>query len=587
MNKYLKNHTGSALLMAVAVLMLFTVLGFALLTLTTNGIKKNETRENIVQSKDLADKGIDFAINDIQKQLTDLISQPTIKVGKEKFKTELVRILSKPPLQCPLAGQSFPDTIGYKIPGSNDSYTKICIEKIEPVLTNNLPDEKNAYKRIVTFKSIGYVNGKEHITRTRVIMGTDSVPDQLRYAVSTNDEGNLYLHGGVEIRGDIKTDGHLILSERAHWISRSGSGTETANWEDSTFLRMVADSKSVSPKIIMKESGKNIYVVNSGASIDYFRHIENRVENRVEYLNSNRYTKYIPNQPNTATEIQNKLFSTKGLSIVSRNLEPDKVEIAEKITPLYTTKQYQKNYNSGLTITTTNHETSRFNPTDAIFIHGETSTRGTCKRSFLGFCLEYNYYQTLSKADFNINTDASSNSSNKDIKISGTYYVNGDMKIYKTNLKSNAILYVDGDVTISDSTLNGIDANSTIFIFATGDVSISNISVDQDTPSTIKGFFYSKQDMIMYGVGSNINLYGGLSAKRLILTAVRGKSSNSRYETGTAQKTINSSNGLPAKNSRLKITYDEELISQYTEFKRDEKDEAITSINPPEVLERY
>lgn len=586
MNKYLKNHTGSALLMAVAVLMLFTVLGFALLTMTTNGIKKNETRENIVQSKDLADKGIDFAINDIQKQLTDLISQPTVKVGKDRFKSELVRILSNSALQCPRAGQPFPDSIGYKIPGSNDSYTKICIENVEPVLTNGRPDEKNDYKRIVTFKSIGFVNAKEHITRTKVIMGTDSVPDQLRYAVSTNDEGNLYLHGGVEIRGDIKTDGHLILSEKAHWISRSGSGTETANWEDSTFLRMVADSKSVSPKIIMKESGKNIYVVNSGNTIDYFRHIENRVENRVEYLNSNRYTKYIPNQPNTATEIQNKLFSTKGLSIVTRNLEPDKVEITEKITPLYTTKQYTKNYNNGLTVNTTNHETSKYNPQDVIFIHGEESIRGSCKVQII-WCWEYNYYSVLSKANFNINTDATQNSTNKDIRLSGTYYVNGDVKIYKTNLKSNAILYVDGDVTISDSTLNGIDANSTIFIFATGDISISNISVDQDTPSTIKGFFYSKQDMIMYGVGSNINLYGGLSAKRLILTAVRGKSSNSNYESGKAQKTMNAATGLPAKNSRLKITYDEELISQYTEFKRDEKDEAITSINPPEVLERY
>lgn len=585
MNKYLKNHTGSALLMAVAVLMLFTVLGFTLLTLTTNGIKKNETRENIVQSKDLADKGVDFAISDLQKQLTDLISQPNVKVGKDKFKSELVRILSNPVLQCPLAGQSFSDTIGYKIPGSNNSYTKICIEKIDPVLTNNLPDEKNAYKRIVTFKSIGYVNGKEHITRTRVIMGTDSVPDQLRYAVSTNDEGNLYLHGGVEIKGDIKTDGHLILSERAHWISRSGS-TETANWEDSTFLRMVPDSKSVSPKIIMKESGKNIYVVNSGASIDYFRHIENRVENRVEYLNSNRYTKYIPNQPNTAGEIQNRLFSTRGLSIVSRNLEPDKVEIVEKITPLYTTKQYQKNYNNGLTVNNTNHDTSKYNPQDVIFIHGEESVRGSCKVQII-WCWEWNYSQVLSKANFNINTDATQNSTNKDIKLSGTYYVNGDLNIYKTNLKTNAILYVDGDVTISDSTLNGIDANSTIFIFATGDISISNISVDQNTPSTIKGFFYSKQNMIMYGVGSNINLYGGLSAKRLILTAVRGQSTNGRYETGAAQKTMNAATGLPAKNSRLKITYDEELITQYTEFKRDEKDEAITSINPPEVLDRY
>lgn len=586
MQKYLKNHTGSALLMAVAVLMLFTVLGFTLFTLTANGIKKNETRENIVQSKDLADKGIDFAVNDIQKQLTDLISHPTIKVGKEKFKTELVKILSKSALQCPLAGQPFPDSIGYKIQGNNSSYTRVCIEKVEPFLTNGMADEKNAYKRVVTFKSIGYVNGKEHITHTKVIIGTDAVPDQLRYAVSTNEGGNLYLHGGIEVRGDIKTDGHLILSERAHWISRSSNGTETANWEDSTFLRLVADSKSVNPKIIMKESGKYIYVAKPDTSIDYFKHIENRVENRTEYLNTSRYTKYIPNQPSTTSEIQNKLFSTKGLSIVSRNLEPDKVEITEKITPLYTTKQYKKNYNSGLMVNTTNHETSRFDPTDTIFIHGEESVQGSCKVYFI-WCWEWNYTKVLSKANFNINTDATQNSTNKDIKLSGTYYVNGDLKIYKTNLKSNAILYVNGDVTISDSTLNGIDANSTIFIFATGDISISNISVDHDTPSTIKGFFYSKQDMIMYGVGSNINLYGGLSAKRLILTAVRGKSSNNRYESGAMQKTINSATGLPSKNSRLKITYDEELISQYTEFKRDEKDEAITSINPPEILERY
>lgn len=56
---------------------------------------------------------------------------------------------------------------------------------IEPVLTNGIADEKNTYKRIVTFKSIGYVNEREHLTHTKVVIGTDAVPDQLRYAIST------------------------------------------------------------------------------------------------------------------------------------------------------------------------------------------------------------------------------------------------------------------------------------------------------------------------------------------------------------------------------------------------------------------
>jgi len=157
--------------------------------------------------------------------------------------------------------------------------------------------------------------------------------------------------------------------------------------------------------------------------------------------------------------------------------------------------------------------------------------------------------------------------------LSGTYFINGDFNVNNTKLHSDAMLYVNGNVTIKDSTLNGIDSNSTLFIFATGDISISNISVVSATPSMLKGFFYSKQNMIMYGVGSNINLYGGISARRTILTAVRGNSKNYTYESSKNQKETVITNGVevPKRNSRLKITYDENLISHYTSFKRDEK----------------
>lgn len=161
-----------------------------------------------------------------------------------------------------------------------------------------------------------------------------------------------------------------------------------------------------------------------------------------------------------------------------------------------------------------------------------------------------------------------------------------------TNLRTDALIYVDGNVTIRESTLNGIRENSTLIIFATGEINISNISVDRDTPSIIKGFFYTKSNMIMYGVGSHIQLQGGISANRLILTAVRGISKSNTFESGAAQALLYDHDrnpitpNVPQRNSRLTVIYDQNLISEYTDFMRDKEEEFITEINAPEIIER-
>ena len=43
----------------------------------------------------------------------------------------------------------------------------------------------------------------------------------------------------------------------------------------------------------------------------------------------------------------------------------------------------------------------------------------------------------------------------------------------------------------------------------------------------------------------------------------------------------------PLRNSRLKIIYDENLISQYASFLRDTNDELIKELNEPEIINRY
>ncbi|MER1999611.1 MAG: hypothetical protein ABS882_07535, partial [Lysinibacillus sp.] len=66
--------------------------------------------------------------------------------------------------------------------------------------------------------------------------------------------------------------------------------------------------------------------------------------------------------------------------------------------------------------------------------------------------------------------------------------------------------------------------NGTLFIFADGGITINNISVDSlpGKGSIINGYFYTNQDFLMYGVGSNTTITGGLSARNITYTALRG-----------------------------------------------------------------
>lgn len=553
MRKRLQNEKGYTLILTVAVIVIFTVLGLSLLTLTSSGIKKNELRQDTVQAQDLSDKGIKYAVNDIQLYLQNKIK------NNPMGKTDFYQLLENSIIpNCSNGG-------GITIPGEKQDQTKetkVCIDRVEMVSN----DEKDLYKRLVTFKSTGIVNGKTRITTSKVIIGTDAIPDQLRYALSTNDGGDLYLHGGVEIQGDVKTDGNLIITRNAHWI-RSILGISSTIWEKSVGPRLVKDTKSITPKIIMRESGKNIYTVDEASNYD--DHISNPTDKKgIYYLDKPPYTKLSPLDTNTTNNLKNNyLFNTPNLDIVTKSLPADQIDVLAKI--------QEKNvgivdyYFEDLTIS--KKPTENFSRSDTVLVGKK------CRQEKNNKCQEYKY-----EGDMKID------SNHQNINLKGTYYVNGDLTINDTNLKSDALIYVKGDVEIKDSALQGSNPDSTLIIFANGNIQISNISEysDYTNPSTIKGFFYSKSNMIMYGVGSNIRLTGGISSKRLILTALRGNTTEKTDWLGIKSLNTDSIDIQKKKDSRLKITYDENLIQQYTTFMRDQQEEYITELNPPEYIER-
>ena len=580
--------------MAVGAILLFTVLGLGLLTLTTNGIKKNSTREDIVQATDLADKGIDFMVNGLQAELENYVLSGNI--GKAQFQAKLMETITSAKVSCKGGGLDIPgDTGGTTVCIDVDNILNVYTQKADG--TRVLQE----LKKQVPIVSTGIVDGKERVTTARVILGTDAVPDQLRYALSTNNGGNLYLHGGVEIQGDIKTDNNLILSHHATWFSGS-----TAMWQPSVRAKLMASPGSVTPKIIFSKENKAVYDLKRFQ--EYNSHI-----NGSNLGNASYYDKYEANTAAGQAAISNLFFNSPQISVITRPSVPqDTVEITAKILDRYNVPSNRASYTNNLSITTNTHPTRSFGKQDVVFV-SDTATESVQETYtyYENVCIRYEDRwiiwpiwkericvetgqqertgtRWVDRNTFkfgNMTINGGSRTSRKDITLKGTYYVYGDLTITNVNLKADAILYVQGKVDISESTIQGVDGNSTMIVFANGNIDMYNLSVNsgQSGASKIKGFFYTKQDMLMYGVGSNINLTGGISARRLILTAVRGDTANG-YLSATQQAQL--LNGVARQYPRLKVMYDEDLISTYTEFLRDEEEEYIKSMNPPEMVER-
>lgn len=553
MKNYLQNDKGYSLLLAIGVILIFTVFGLSLMTLTSSGVTKNSHREDTILAQDLSDKGIDFAVNDIQNTLEkQIIATP---MGKTEFGTFLDTTLTKTNLKCPAAGQPLPNNIGFHIPTENNNITKVCIEAVKMITNSSgITEEKDRYKRLVTFRSYGVVKNKEHISKTDVIIGTDAIPDQLRYAVSTNNGGNLFLHGGIEVQGDIKTDGNLIISDYASWGTATG---DTNTWTASIFPRIIKNTNSVKPKVILSEN-KNIYYfkLNSSNSSTnfYYKHEAGSELNKAQH-----YSKL----PFNENSVQPHFFNTSNLSLIRRNLDDDKVNITEEFSKIPSSAIIEREMNT-LPINSNKNK---------VYLVNQQKYCSSYDRD--RHCERY----SVSSGDIAL----TGNSNNKtNMNLVGTYYVEGNVKINYINLKADAILYVKGNVSINQSTLKGANPDSTLFIFAEGDITFSNMhdpsSSSTDNINEVKGFFYSKSNMMLLGVKSHMKIIGGVSGNRVILTGVRGQGKNNIFDSVNTQK---------GKNARLQIIYDENLIKMFHEFKRDEKEEYITQLNDPETINRY
>ncbi|WP_203246777.1 hypothetical protein [Sporosarcina beigongshangi] len=602
-----KKQGGYTLLLTLVLLILFTALGFSLVALTSSGIAKNAKRQDITQSATLSEMGIDRMTKQINSELTAALGESGL--GRGAFISELEKLLNK-----------------YKCSGANvleqtnsTGTFEVCINNY--IDTKDDKGEDNPLRKLVYFTSIGATGNSTRTLASEIEIGAELVPETLKYAIGTNilsktpknGEGNLLLHGGVEVQGDMKVDGNIITRDR---------GYAFLGGKDQWIASL---SPSAKPTIGVKTAklvlGKNAYTLDANES--YSTHIA-----RTDFPSGNR-----DNYTHFSTSNISSLFRTgHAPQVVRRDPVRSPIGIGDQ-QDLY---KYSRTAPGVTTLITNSNRViqSQSRPNGKVFPSYLYMRNGSCiKRDWNYKCTEYeqipmyedngtyelvgtNSFKqfstfgnlTIKQDNSNItvkeglyiegdltigNTSANQNtnvSNYVDVTIDGPIFVNGKVTIRGANLKSNALIYVNSDsdsaVDIQYSTMNGkaLDGgkSGSFIIFSRGNVKISNNSVNQDDPSHIKGFFYSEKDLEIFGVGSNIKIEGGISARRIVLNAIRGKSSYSYFTGSQVVASTNFFEGMSNqqnKDSRLQILYDPEIIATYSDLKQQEP--IIYKVDPP------
>lgn len=634
-----KDEHGYTLFTALLIAILFTVLAMALLTITMSGLAKNVSREEFVQARELSEKGLLGIVSQIHHQLNrELQNNPPTE-------SEFIRKLNATIDQYACTG-------GTKVGGASSNPKKEG--KFEACIETNHPDrDRTQPRQVITFKSKGIVNGREQTLETQVFIGAIPGPEELKYAVSTfkrdecterqsncmAGEGNLFLHGGVTVEGDVKVDGNLIVAEKSYtpardrdyriiqgdvfWVDSTlpilknsnlilggdvykyknpdGSGNKVTRYQNhinrtnfnTSDYEKITDRLheaffDSAPELVQKEVKRNdieikqeinnfAYTPNSpgvrevnSADFDLFE--GHRTFKDLDYPNDTLYGYFCPPGLIFNCFLNTNKTYTGEFYLVGRNNNFHKFAVREH---LHIGREI---FDDRINVTI--HD--RAGEKGGIYVGGSSNPRNNQLKIGKGLVLE-------SFKVFNRSPSMS-------IGIDGNLYVDGDLEITDVNGEFNSIIYVNGDVTIDHSRFRGLQRNGrerSLIIFATGKIEFIKNNIFQDTPSEIRGYFYSQEGIEIYTSASNLKIYGGLSAPKIVLNSTRGRAGTSgffgiirefypsqRYgilifETKTNQLT---------RPSRLQVIYDPEILETYSDLHPGEL--KVYNLEQPEILER-
>jgi hypothetical protein len=553
--KITHNEKGYSLLLTLSVFLLFTIFALSLITFTIAGAKRSQMNEDHIQALELANMGIEYVKQEVTKDL-----QAQLPIRTENLDKNLKAILSKTEytsedLKAPLETGTF--------------HAKII---------NN--DEPGIIDIISTGKDY---NGQEKTVTATMDLTATAEADHLRYVVGTHQSnlcnsnfdlqgcegsGNLFLHGGIDIQGDIHVDENMILHNRGfNGIGFIGndypkvSQVGATNESPTIFMdeRKIFDFEPfILTDLINIFDLYNRHLTNAPNEFGFFGlqkyrqldklRLKEKLKNADLSINNekrdvpnieidniiNKNKQFIQNLPEY--KLNNANFTEIDLSYSNNRIYPtnyNNVCVDWSLYPIFCGK-YEKEFK----FQNKNYKFRYLEVPGHLVING--NRRNVTSLQITGKNNKESAAAFIEK-DFIIGLSPTFH----DIYLSGIYYIGENLTIAHCRLFADAIMFVNGDVTIDASDIRGIDENSTLLIFASGNINFHADSFIGDyifnETERLHGFLYSDRQIDITGVKSKVEIIGGISGNKVVLNGYKNISNQ----------------------SHLKIIYDQNLLDKY------------------------
>lgn len=617
-----KQQRGYTLFLTVLMIVVFSIIAITLITTSLSGASKSEIREDITQAGELAEKGLKHLLQTINYELQTEIDKHPDGVTEAMFINTLKQIIPN-----------------YECDETNKVFTQVDTGKYRACVEEHIDKEKDTLPHQVKFKSTGISEGKEKELTSIIEFNGNQLADDMEYAVNAfiskdcaenidnclPGEGNVFLHGAVAIGGDINVERNLVTSNRSY------ERYARDYWIHTYFPSALKDYKNNVPSI---QVGGNVYTVTWTSNtmdigkFDYNTHIS-RID---DFPDTPPYKK--------VNKIDENVFNGNFKPRINERTDfPGKVdlEITEKIDEERATYKYSVN-DSGVrkvetriiggdvegirrVLRNANFPNDKVVPLIDGKYKGDFIING--KSTFKQFSAPKNLHLGQIRNDNKIEFKeglyvAGDLVFYNNTEVKGPIYVEGNVILDGHNVKIDGPMYVNGDVEIKNNrklTINSViytkksfkmqhtkminddsdpdpdEMQGDYIVYADGPIVIKRVNRFSNKPDKINTYLYSNNSIEIDGNETNLHIYGGISAPRIVLNSIRGKSSmlphridsSGRQATwGSALRYFDGTKAQLNAPSRLQIHYDNYIIEKYSNLLLESR---ITEALPPKIID--
>ncbi|WLR50096.1 hypothetical protein LC040_12475 [Bacillus tianshenii] len=469
MKKLLQNEKGSALLMVILMMTIFSILGLAVLKASLSGAVRTETKEEDIRSVHEAQK----AVQQGTALLQAYFEEKSLKSIDTYENTDIAKFNNL--------------ELTYEKPGDGNNHKDITytIKNITGDYGNI--DTKTDYTRVFKITSPATDSDTSHKRTFSQKVILSATPTALQHAVGAGQK--LILNGSPEIHGDVFTQ-NLIMDKNGYYIY-SGAQQPFKTPQFTKFKGLNPSEKAV---LTLTDETVMNYVKGLSLEDD---------ELAVEYMAPEKYQAI--NVQETYEKKRNELYEKK-----QGELTPDDC------------LAFDANGNVPTSPTATNSpfllsHTCPDNPVDENGVTLDVN-------EFSVYNLPDSYENEWIIVDGDLNIVGVPDGSASETAIKANFLVDGD--IYITgNVTLESTIYALGDAEIHDANIQG-NSGEQLALFTDGKLILSRINeYEAPEPSNgeIKAFLYSSKDIDLYAVGSFIHIIGGIfSEQTFTINAARG-----------------------------------------------------------------